>query len=510
MATKQPKRKPMSAAAKAKMGASTGFGVVREEDLATFGSREMGIYADEVNLARAIPDLVDGLIPVQRRIMWAAYQMPNEFVKTARVSGETMGRYHPHGDASIEGAIVTMVQANVPLLRGKGNWGSLVDRAAASRYTNLMIGAYGRTMFDPNYIHKSVTSFGPNYDATTVEPVSLPSIFPHILTAAAQGIGVGKGKTTMFPSFSPESVVDVCTALLKGERLQAADFARRLKYFNRNGGQVVKTKANAVAWFQMFKTSQAKVQFQCRLEIDRDAKIIEIDDWPQDMDPKKILLKIRELPEVEHAAGGKGATRIRIEMGRGYNYAQFDTLVGKVQKICTKSISFKVNATHRTSRVEAGTVRFDTEFLSLSIPELIVTWLKERLHLEKRSLEHRIVKQNEAIAYSKLMIWVHGNSEAIVKIIKTHKEPKAALKQQFKLSDLQVQQIWELQLGRISRIDQGKVKETLEQQIKFLAQLQAWLAKPKPKVASDLQNALVAIQADLKFEAEKKRKMKVT
>jgi len=141
---------------------------------------------------------------------------------------------------------------------------------------------------------------------------------------------------------------------------------------------------------------------------------------------------------------------------------------------------------------------------------LIVTWLKERLHLEKRSLEHRIVKQNEAIAYSKLMIWVHGNSEAIVKIIKTHKEPKAALKQQFKLSDLQVQQIWELQLGRISRIDQGKVKETLEQQIKFLAQLQAWLAKPKPKVASDLQNALVAIQADLKFEAEKKRKMKVT
>lgn len=507
---RKPKQKISPVKVKARATAPQGFGVVKGEDLATFGTREMGIYADEVNLARAIPDLIDGLKPVQRRVMWAAHQMPNEFVKTARVTGETMGRYHPHGDGSIDGAIVTMIQANVPLLRGQGNWGSMIDRAAASRYTNLMIGAYGRTLFDPNYIHKSVTAFGPNYDATTVEPVSLPSVFPHVLTTAAQGIGVGAGKTTVFPSFTPESLAEVCIALLNGEKLQPADFARRLKYHNKEGGHPVKTKENAQAWFQMFKTSQAKVKFESKLELDKDNKAIEIDDWPADLDLAKVILKIRELPEVEHSFNSKGATRIRVEMKRDHNYAQFDGLVKKVQKICTTSVAFKINVTHRTVKDDEGTVRFDTEFLSLSVPELIITWLRERLALERRSLEYRIQKQKDMIAYSLLLLWLGKNADAVVKLIRASSKPREDLMRKFSLTELQAQQVLELPLKRISRLDQDEIRLKLKEQREFLDQLGKWLKNPKPKIATDIKLVLEAIKADLAFEANKKRKMKVS
>ena len=215
-----------------------GGGIIRTESLAVFGTREMGIYAEEVNLSRAVPDLIDGLKPVQRRIMWAASLLGKDFVKTARLVGDIIGRYHPHGDASVAGAITTIVQSNVPVISGKGNWGSLIDPAAAMRYTNCRLSNYGWSFFDPDYINKSVSSFVPNYDDTTVEPVSLPSLMPNVLLNGGDGIGVGT--TTMLPTFTPESVAAVMTRLLSGEKLVALDFAKTLKYANRYGGKLVK------------------------------------------------------------------------------------------------------------------------------------------------------------------------------------------------------------------------------------------------------------------------------
>lgn len=484
-----------------------GFGQVRGEDLAVFGAREMDVYATEVNLSRAVPDLLDGLKPVQRRILWASSRLGRDMVKTARVVGEVIGRYHPHGDQSVSDAITVMVQSNQPPIRGKGNWGSLIDVAAAMRYTNCTLSDYGWTFFDRDYIVDKVTAFVPNYDDTTVEPVSLPALFPNVLMTGSEGIGVRT--TTCLPAFTAESLARVMLRLLKGEALQPLDFAKALKYSNRYGGQVVDDKANRAAWLQMFKEPATRVLFEARLDEDRDNKAIEIDDWPKGLSPTKLIAKLRLLPEVDQAYNSKGATRIRVEMKRDHNYSQFDKLLEKVQKMTRVARSFKINVTHRKSAINDGVVTFDTKYLSMSVPHLLMTWMRERLALEKRSLTYRIDRQHEAIAYSELLIFVAKNADAIIKVIRASKDPEPDLMKRFKLTEVQAKQVLALQLRRLSKLDQDAIHAELDQQRKLMKQLQLWLKEPKTKVALDTEAVLKAIASDAKFEASKDRKVQI-
>ena len=482
------------------------LGQVMSQGLGDFGTKAMGIYADEVNLGRAVPDLIDGLKPVQRRIMVAAFYEGKDFVKTAKVVGSVIGRYHPHGDGSVAGAVTTIVQANVPTIVGKGNWGSLIDPAAAMRYTNCTLSNYGRTFFESDYFTKSVSAFVPNYDDSTVEPVSLPALLPNVLLNGGEGIGVRT--TTCLPTFTPESVVEVMTRVLKGEKLTPKDYAKTLKHSYRYGGHLVKSKENAQNWLKLFTSNAASVQFEAELVIDRDSKAIEIDDWPQGLNPLKFIEKIRAMSECDQAYNHKGATGFRIEMRKDHNYDQFDKFVDKVQKATQVRRSFKLNVTHRQSSINDGVVKFETRYLSLSVPELLTTWLRERLQLEKRSLLYRIDRQNQAIAYSELLIYASNNLDTIFKALR-QPDSKAFLMKSLKLTDTQADQILDLKVRQLSKLDQDSIKAKLKEQQAHLKELQGWLAKPRGKVIKDTERVLEAINKDRKFEAEKDRKMSV-
>ena len=502
---------------KPKSGGVTGFGIVRSEDLAAFGTREMQGYADKVNLDRAIPDLVDGLKPVQRRIMWASHNLPKVFVKTARLVGDVIDRYHPHGDVSVSDSITVMIGSNVPPMIGTGNWGSLIDPAAAMRYTTCTLGHYGRSFFGSQYIVKEVTDFVPNYDDTTVEPVTLPALFPNILLTGAEGIGVGKGTATTFPSFTPESVAEVMIRMLKGEKLKAQDFATSLKWNHRYGGHMLNTKTNRDNWLQMFLTSKARVLFKGKLVVDFADKVIDLDDWPHDLNPISFVEKIRTVKEkgkgfehVHRIYNSSGATGVRIEADKGINRAQFDSLVAEVEKLTLVPRSFKINATRRLPTIVDGKVSISTTYESMSVPEMLVAWLRIRVETEKKSLEYRIVKQNEAIAYSQLLIFVANNADQIIKIIRRSSQPDRDLMKAFKFTELQASQVLDLKLRSISKLDQTKIKEVLAEQKAHLKQLQSWLAKPRSKVIADTQGVLDAIIKDRTFEAAKDRKMQVS
>ena len=376
--------------------------------------------------------------------------------------------------------------------------------------TNITLSNYGWTMFEPDYINKVVTSFVPNYDDTTHEPVSLPTLLPNVLLNGGEGIGVGSGATTCLPTFTPESLIDIMLRILRGEKPTAVDFAKTLKYANVYGGKLVNTPANKTAWLNLFKGSQSAVLFESTLVIDRDLKTIEIDDWPTGLNPTKFITKIKSWPEVARAYNHSGATGFRIEMRKDHNFAQFDSLIAKVQKATHTRRHFKINVTHRRSEVNDGVVSFDTKYLSLSVPQLLVAWLRERMALEKRSLAYRVDNQQRMIDYSNLLIFASTKIDVIIKIVRNSETPKEDLMTTLKLSELQAEQILDLQLRNVSRLDQGKIKAKLSEQEQLMKQLLLWTKKPRDKVIQDTARVMEAINKDRKFEENKNRKMTVS
>lgn len=468
----------------------------------------MDLYSAETNLNRAVPDMFDGLKPVQRRVMWTGSKFGKDFIKTARLSGDCMGRYHPHGDASINDAISKMMLQEVSTMRGIGNWGGLIDPAAAARYTNCRLSEYGLSFFDGNYIHKEVTDFVPNYDDTDVEPVSLPAHLPNVLLNGTSGIGYGV--TTSIPAFTVESVVAVLERMLKGEKLTPLDFAKTMKFNYKWGGKVVNTKANRAAWLKLFTSAESSIQFEAELVIDRNSKAVEINDWPPGLMPIPFLeKKARLMPETDHAYQNKGDTSVRIEMKSAYNYAQFDAFVEKLRAATRTKQSYKINVTDRQSKVVDGVVSFETRFLKVSIPTLLKLWLTRRLELEIKSLEYRMARQRQAISYTKLLIFAATKRDIILKALKAA-DTKAVLMRELKLTDKQATLILDLQLRKLSKLDEDQGREKLAEQEAHLRQLETWRKRPKIKVAQDLHIALESIQADRKFEATKAKDIKIS
>lgn len=601
---------------------------VVKESLRTFGKRNMTTYAVAVNLDRSVPDLYDGLKPVQRRILWAASKVAkHQFEKTARLAGECfaagtqvatpfkykaiekikvgnrvitdkgiekvtkvfhipnrelyeivtnqdtiqatpdqifycfdvnhnekeiiaselksgdsiisivyevpievvsvkklpglhtvydievanrhrfyangmlvhncMGKYHPHGSTAIEGAVEVMVQHPTPTLLGKGNWGSMTDPAAAARYTNCKLSGYGQSFFNTDYINDQVTSFVPNYDDKDIEPVTLPAQLPNVLLNGGEGIGVGI--TTVLPTFTPESVIDVLTKLFSGKKLEIIDFAKTLKFNHKWGGHVVKNKENKQQWLQMFKSSTGNIQFESDIIVDRDKKSILINDWPPGTNLESFVKKIRAMPECQRCYNSKGSTTFTIECKSAYNFVQFDKFVEKVQKATQQRKSFKINVTKREASTVDGITTFDTKFLALSIPQLIMQWCRMRVALELKSLAYRITKQNELIKYCELLIYAVDKLDLIFKALKT-KNPDEALIKYLKITPEQAKQILDLQVRRLSKLDQDQLKEKLKEDKKHLKQLLVWQKKPKSKVLLDLEHIKDVINKDRQFK----------
>jgi DNA gyrase/topoisomerase IV subunit A len=382
----------------------------------------------------------------------------------------------------------------------------MVDGPAAYRYTNARLSQYGYTFFNPDYINKAVTSFVPNYDDKDIEPVTLPAQLPNVIINGSDGIGVGI--TTELPSFTPDSVIDVLVRLLKGERLQAIDFAKALKFNHKWGGHLVRSKENSANWMRMFKESETSVKFESELQIDRDKKRIVISDWPPGTNLQKFVERVRARPECQRCDNTKGSSTLTIQCKPAYNYAQFDKFAAFVQSATVKSSSFKLNVTRRIASINDGVVSFDTKFEAYSVPKLIMQWLRMRIELEVRSLDFRIGKQNAAIDYSKLLIFAADELDVIFKALKT-KDPDAFLVKALKITDEQAKQILELKVRQLSKLDQDALKLKLKEQQQFLKQLEQWKAKPKTKVLLDLDDVKAMIAKDRSYKDDK-AKQKLT
>src|SRR3954467_14827922 len=248
-------------------------------DLGSYAQRAYLEYALSVVKGRALPDVADGQKPVQRRILYSMYRMGLGFgggnagakpVKSARVVGDVLGRFHPHGDQAAYDALVRMAQdfsQRYPLIDGQGNFGSRDgDGAAAMRYTEARLSRITNLLLDE--IDEGTVDFTPNYDGSTQEPQQLPARLPFALLNGASGIAVGLA--TEIPSHNLREVADACVALIKNAKLTDAEFAELLPGPDYPGGGQIISTATDIA--EAYRTGRGSLKVRARWKIEELAR----------------------------------------------------------------------------------------------------------------------------------------------------------------------------------------------------------------------------------------------
>lgn len=264
-----------------------------QKSIIEYSRSAMFTYGSEVNEDRAVPSFQDGLKPVGRRVMWALSNLPKgQQIKSARVVGEVIGKYHPHGDSGPAGMLCTFVNSSIPPVLGIGNWGSMIDPPAATRYTEVKLTNYGETFLAKNYM--AVVPLVPNYDYKDTEPIYLPALLPNILLNDSTGIGVGLA--TAIPSFTPDSLLKILIRLIDKEEMKPLDYAKALVFHECYGGVVSRTKENRKALVEFFGSTAGSIEFESPFQVNREAKKVLLNRFAPSLNLETLLVKLRAMP----------------------------------------------------------------------------------------------------------------------------------------------------------------------------------------------------------------------
>lgn len=472
--------------------------LISEQSITEFGQAAMTRYATEVNLDRAVPDIADGLKPILRRVLQSAYAFRGKPVKSAKLVGHCLGSYSPHSDSSTYGAMQTLVNSNVPLLIGIGNWGSILDEAAAYRYTNAELSNLGYMSFDKDYLDVSYRI--PNFDGKETELLTLPVPLPMLLLNGADGIGVGV--TSKIPSLTLDSVVESLKLLLTGQKVSIADLAKILKPQQKYGGNFLETDENYQQWEQLVRTGRATITYYSNLAVDYKKKEIEINEWPAGLNPEKFIQKVKQIQETNRAYNSRGATTFKIECKRSISLERFEQFLSKIIKMTTVSQTYRINCTQRIPKIVNGENSYETKFLSLGIAQILVMWTKMRIQLEEKSLHYKIEKKQKEINYSELLILAAKQLQIVFTALQSTNS-QHYLASKLNITEEQAQQILELKVRQLSKLDQKALKEKLKEQQSQLKQYQKDLKDPKPVVLQSILHAYEVAKKDRQEEYER-------
>jgi len=440
-------------------------------------------YALSVITARALPDVRDGLKPVQRRILYTMWQQnltaDAKHRKCAKVVGDVMGSYHPHGDAALYETLVRMAQSfslRYPLVDGSGNFGSLDgDSAAAMRYTECRLARIADEMLSE--IEQTTVHFRPNYDGTKTEPVVLPARIPNLLVNGTTGIAVG-----MATNIPPHNLAEVCTALgklLDNEDIGNAQLCRYIKGPDfPTGGQILNSQDELK---QIYKTGQGGVRLRGTWDIGpetRSTKTIYIDSIPYTVNKAQLVERIaeivigRKLPQLLDVKDlSTEDVRIAVEMKKD---ADEKMVMAYLFKHTPLQINFAVNLTCLipTENPEVGRPE------RLDLKQILWHFLHFRLEVVTRRLEHELAALKKRIHILEGFETVFDALDDIIKMIrKSDGKADAAEKimARFKLDAEQTDAILELKIYRLARLEILVIRQELEDKRKRARQINALL-----------------------------------
>ena len=436
-------------------------------------------YSMSVIVARALPDVRDGFKPVHRRVLFGMDKLGNTsdkpYKKSARIVGDVLGKYHPHGDSSVYFALVRMAQPwslRYPLVDGQGNFGSVDgDSPAAMRYTEARLSRIAEEMLRD--IEKDTVDFTPNFDNTLEEPTVLPTRIPNLLVNGASGIAVGMA--TNMPPHNLSECIDASVALIDDRELTVEDLMQYIKAPDFPTGGIIYGFAGVK---DAFETGRGRIVIRAKAEIEVDSstgrETIVVSEIPYAVNKSELIKKIVDLVEEKRLEGisnindesDRAGMRIVIEVKRDANAS---VILNKLFKMTDLQSSFSVN------NIALVNGRPQT----LNLKQLLEAFVDHRHEVVIRRTRFDLAKAEERAHILEGLIIASDHIDEVVKLIRssrTREEAKTRLMERFSLSEKQAQAIVDMRLGQLTGLDQDKLRNEYAEVEKMIAYYKEILA----------------------------------
>ena len=436
-------------------------------------------YSMSVIVARALHDVRDGFKPVHRRVLFGMDKLGNTsdkpYKKSARIVGDVLGKYHPHGDSSVYFALVRMAQPwslRYPLVDGQGNFGSVDgDSPAAMRYTEARLSRIAEEMLRD--IEKDTVDFTPNFDNTLEEPTVLPTRIPNLLVNGASGIAVGMA--TNMPPHNLSECIDASVALIDDRELTVEDLMQYIKAPDFPTGGIIYGFAGVK---DAFETGRGRIVIRAKAEIEVDSstgrETIVVSEIPYAVNKSELIKKIADLVEEKRLEGisnindesDRAGMRIVIEVKRDANAS---VILNKLFKMTDLQSSFSVN------NIALVNGRPQT----LNLKQLLEAFVDHRHEVVIRRTRFDLAKAEERAHILEGLIIASDHIDEVVKLIRssrTREEAKTRLMERFSLSEKQAQAIVDMRLGQLTGLDQDKLRNEYAEVEKMIAYYKEILA----------------------------------
>ncbi|GHQ67775.1 DNA gyrase subunit A [Helicobacter pylori] len=429
-------------------------------------------YSMSVIIGRALPDARDGLKPVHRRILYAMHELgltsKVAYKKSARIVGDVIGKYHPHGDNAVYDALVRMAQdfsMRLELVDGQGNFGSIDgDNAAAMRYTEArMTKASEEILRD---IDKDTIDFVPNYDDTLKEPDILPSRLPNLLVNGANGIAVGMA--TSIPPHRIDEIIDALVHVLENPNARLDEILEFVKGPDFPTGGIIYGKAGIV---EAYKTGRGRVKVRAKVHVEKtkNKEIIVLDEMPFQTNKAKLVEQISDLAREKQIEGisevrdesDREGIRVVIELKRD---AMSEIVLNHLYKLTTMETTFSIILL----------AIYNKEPKIFTLLELLHLFLNHRKTIIIRRTIFELEKAKARAHILEGYLIALDNIDEIVRLIKTSQSPEAAknaLMERFTLSEIQSKAILEMRLQRLTGLERDKIKEEYQNLLELISDL---------------------------------------
>jgi DNA gyrase subunit A len=452
-------------------------------------------YSMSVIVARALPDVRDGLKPVHRRVLYGMQDLGlasnRAYKKSARIVGEVLGKYHPHGDSAVYDSMVRMVQdfsLRYPLVDGQGNFGSVDgDSPAAMRYTEVRLSRIAEEMLRD--LEKNTVEFTPNFDDTLKEPSVLPALFPNLLCNGASGIAVGMA--TNIPPHNLREVIAGCLAYIKDEEITNAQLMKHIIAPDFPTGGIIYGYEGVK---DAYTTGRGRVLVRARASIQTgkgDRQRIVVSELPYMVNKASLIEKIADLvndKKLEDIAdvrdeSDRDGMRIVIELRRDANA---EVVLNNLYKHTSMQTTFGIIM---LSLVD-GRPRV------LTLKEMIQKFVEHRNNVVVRRSKHELDEAEKRAHILEGYIIALDNIDAVIKLIKQSKDVETAklgLMKKFKLSEIQAKAILDMRLQRLTGLERKKVEDEYRETIKLIEKLKAIL-KSKQLQMKIIEDELIEVR----------------